>query len=150
MLYPLLLFYVFSLLTCVTRLGRYIAMLVALIQGRTIYSLLSLLTNSFVGFFKVIVGFTQFITMQELTVGLQICLVEASNGSSSQVAHQKRQDSRKYLARLKKLSIAGTVLLMLGALAELGYIYAEVHKEITDPVPLTELLQLTSSYYTTY
>lgn len=70
LLYPLCLFYVFSLLTCATRLSRYIAMICAFVQGKQIYSLLSLLTNSLVSFFKVIVGFTQVITMQELTAGL--------------------------------------------------------------------------------
>lgn len=67
---PLLLFYMFSILLCATRLGRYIAMIVMFALNMQVYSLLSLLINMLCSFFIAAVGITQVLTMQELTACL--------------------------------------------------------------------------------
>ena len=73
---PLLLFYIFSTFTCATRLGRYTAMIIQFVQGQPVYSLSSMLTNTAVAFAQALVGISQVLTMQELSVHIQICLIE--------------------------------------------------------------------------
>jgi len=121
---PLFLFYLFAILACGARLGRYIAMIYDYSEGNAIFTLIAILVDLMVQCCIAIAGFCLVTSMFELYTNVNLILIELESYDTMNNDIQRRREQKSKAMEKQQTArrkfVVFKVLIYLGIAALLG------------------------------
>ena len=134
---PLLLFYLFAILACASRVGRYGAMIYWFSANQPTFSLLSIVIDIFIQCCIASAGLCLITSMFELYTNVNLILIELEcienrsyrRHERAEVMLRKKQGARHKFVAFKVFIYVGICLLLASAIAQLTVIYMNHHDQ---------------------